>query len=262
MNKLVLPFVKYSGNGNDFIILDHPKFSINSELVRRLCDRHFGVGADGILELYSFPGTDGGMRIYNADGGEAEMCGNGLRCLATYVDDIASVKKETYTIKTMHHTYSIGRDGNAFAIEMSEIKDQNKYDLSVFDGFDKRFFINTGVPHLVLLQNNIKAIDIKKIAPEYRHHKLFPNGTNVNFVEVVDSTKQRAYVRTYERGVEDETHSCGTGLTATALALSDWFGWKEVVTLQTLGGEQRVRIGQKIFYAGDVVRCFKGEFEI
>ncbi len=91
-----LKFSKYSGNGNDFIILDRPESSLNPELMARLCDRNFGVGANGILVLNSYPEHDGEMRIFNADGGEAEMCGNGLRCLATYIDDKALIKKNSY----------------------------------------------------------------------------------------------------------------------------------------------------------------------
>lgn len=259
MSKPTLSFVKYSGNGNDFIIVTRP---VSGELVQKLCNRNFGVGADGVLTLIPKAGTDGEMKIYNADGGEAEMCGNGLRCLATYIDDVAQIKKDSYIIKTMNNTYTVVRMGNSFAIEMSEIKDQNLHDLSQFHDYKKSFFINTGVPHLVFLSHNIKSIDIKKTAPHYRFNSLFPGGTNVSFVEVMDAEKQSAYVRTYERGVEDETHSCGTGLTATGLALAHWLGWKNAIHLTTKGGHQIVNVGSKVLYSGEVFRCFKGEIEL
>lgn len=262
MEKTLLPFAKYSGNGNDFVIISEPRVMLTPELVKRLCDRHFGVGADGVLTLTAAENFDGEMRIFNADGGEAEMCGNGLRCLVTYLDDEAKYKKNTYRIKTMNNSYIVLRQRNTFAIEMSEIKDKNAHDLSHFDEFEKMFFINTGVPHLVFLTKYVKAIDIKATAPKYRFNSMFPGGTNVSFVEVSDPIQQTAYVRTYERGVEDETYSCGTGLTACGLALSHWFGWRGDIKLSTLGGDQTIQMGSKVFYSGEVTRCFKGEVSV
>lgn len=253
-----LPFVKYSGNGNDFVILDHPSAELTPDLVRRFCDRHFGVGADGVLILGTASGHDASMRIINADGGEVEMCGNGVRCLASYIDSKASFKKDKYRIKTMNGSYEVRRTENgSFGIEMSEIKDKNVIDLSSFSEFEQKFYINTGVPHLVFLSNDVKSIAIKERGSFYRYHKIFPRGVNVNFVQV--TSEQKAYVRTYERGVEDETFSCGTGLTATALALSHWLGWKGQIHLQNLGGNQVVNVDKSVFYSGEVTFCFKGE---
>ncbi len=252
-------FVKYSGNGNDFIIIeDSSALKLKEETIKRICDRHFGIGADGVLLLGKADGFDGTMRIFNADGGEAEMCGNGLRCLATYIDSKSTSPKKSYSIKTMNNTYEVIKRGNQFAILMSDIKDKNAVDLSSFNNFEKRFFINTGVPHLVFLGKEIRKIDIKKTAPEYRYHPLFPKGTNVSFVELLPGV-QSAYVRTYERGVEDETHSCGTGLTASGLALSEWYGWKGDIHLTTLGGNQTVSLDNNVYYSGEVVFCFSGE---
>lgn len=254
-----IQFKKYSGNGNDFVVLDHPAYPVTSELVQALCNRHFGVGADGVLVLTSEEGFDGRMRIYNADGGEAEMCGNGIRCLVTYLYDWGAVKKDIYRIKTMNGAYEVARREGAFAVEMSEIKDKNIYDLSIFNEYNDAFFVNTGVPHLIFLVHDVKRIDLKSRAPQYRFHKIFPNGTNVSFLQILPG-EQIAYVRTYERGVEDETLSCGTGLTAAGLALNHWKGWSGNITLKTLGGSQRVFIGEKIFYSGEVKFCFAGEF--
>lgn len=256
-----LSFVKYSGNGNDFVILDHPTVDVTEALVQRLCDRHFGVGADGVLILGSASGHDGSMRIINADGGEVEMCGNGVRCLASYIDLRANPKKDNYKIKTMNATYEVKRTKNgSFGIEMSEIKDINAVNLSEFNEFEKSFYVNTGVPHLVFLTSDVKKIDIKNRGAFYRYHKMFPKGTNVNFVQV--EADHKAYVRTYERGVENETFSCGTGLSATALALSHWFGWKGDIHLKNLGGNQTVNVGNSVFYSGEVTFCFKGEIFI
>lgn len=254
------PFVKYSGNGNDFIIFEEsPELKLTSENIIRVCDRHFGIGADGVLLLGKAEGVDGTMKIFNADGGEAEMCGNGIRCLVTYLDSKGS--KNSFSIKTMNNTYGVMKRNGQFAIIMNDIKDQNRVDLSEFNAFEKKFYINTGVPHLVFLGKEIKSIDIKKIAPHYRFHSVFPRGTNVSFVEVLDGN-QTAYVRTYERGVEDETHSCGTGLTASGLALSEWFGWKGDIHLKTLGGNQTVGVEEHIYYSGEVTFCFSGEVEL
>lgn len=256
------PFVKYSGNGNDFVILeDSHSLNLTAESVKRICSRHFGIGADGVLILGQASGVDGTMRIFNADGGEAEMCGNGLRCLASYLDSKNSIPKDSYSIKTMNTTYELLKRGNQFAILMSDLKDRNSIDLSAFNQFEKKFYINTGVPHLVFLGKEIKKIEIKKIAPEYRYHGLFPGGTNVSFVEVL-TEKQSAYVRTYERGVEDETYSCGTGLTACALGLNEWFGWKGDIQLKTLGGNQTVSVDKYVYYSGEVTFCFNGEVNL
>lgn len=251
-----LPFAKYSGNGNDFIIIENSNFTGSKKWIERLCNRHFGIGADGLLVLGQKEGFDGAMRIFNADGGEAEMCGNGLRCLVTYLYD-KGPGKDSYRIQTMNSTYEINRINGRFAVQMDEIRDINCVDLTGFTDFKNKFFVNTGVPHLVFQGEDIKSLDIKKTAAPYRYHSLFPRGTNVSFVEILPEP-QSAYVRTYERGVEDETHSCGTGLTACGLALSHWLGWKGDIHLETLGGQQVVSVDKRVFYSGDVTFCFNG----
>lgn len=156
-----ISFVKYSGNGNDFVILKDDVILSEKDIIH-LCDRHFGVGADGVMTLGKSDKGDARMRIFNADGGEAEMCGNGLRCLATYFDTVASEKKDSYLIETMNALYPVFRKGQSFALEMTEIKEQELYDLSEFKNYLKSFYINTGVPHLVFLTKDAKAIDVKK----------------------------------------------------------------------------------------------------
>lgn len=255
-----VPFIKYSANGNDFIILKDPSRDLSSFEIARMCDRHFGIGADGVLYLLSSSSADGRMRIFNSDGGEAEMCANGLRALTQFLDSVVLTKKDIYRIETMNGVYAVRNSSGVFQIEMSEIKDQNRYEIPRFHEFTKSFFINTGVPHLVLLGSGPESI--KELGAKYRFHKNFPNGTNVNFVEVRSSVEQEAYVRTYERGVEDETFSCGTGLTATALALKHWFGWQGIIHLKNKGGSQQVMIGDKVLYSGEIVRCFEGVWEL
>jgi len=254
-----IPFFKYSANGNDFIILPGA-YNLGPELIQKMCHRQFGIGADGVLVLTPFENTDGEMKIYNADGFEAEMCGNGLRALVTYIHDSAQVKKNLYRIKTMNHVYEARVDSFGIAIEMSERADEQKFDLSIFKEFSKAYFVNTGVPHLIFLADKVHDLIPKEKAPFYRFHPLFPQGTNVTFVGDIELNKQSAYARTYERGVEDETFSCGTGLTATAIALQNWFGWKGDILLKTKGGDQRVQIQDKILYSGVVNFIFKGEY--
>jgi diaminopimelate epimerase len=262
MAKSLLKFSKYSGNGNDFIIVEEQGVELSAELIQKLCHRQFGVGADGVLKLEASKNLDGRMRIFNADGGEAEMCGNGLRCLATYIDDHATLKKSTYHIQTMNNVYQIHKTDLGMQIEMNEIRDKNAIDLSEFKDFKKSFFINTGVPHLVFLVPDAQSIYIKNTAPFYRFHPKFKSGTNVSFIEVKNTQSQEAYVRTYERGVEDETFSCGTGLTASALALKEWFGWSGKIMLKTKGGDQFVSVGDKVLYSGEVKFVFRGEFNL
>jgi diaminopimelate epimerase len=254
-------FHKYSGNGNDFIILDNPNIDLSESLIKVLCDRHFGIGADGILLLTSHESCDGRMQIFNADGSEAEMCGNGIRCLVTYIDDKNNHDRKNYRIKTMNGIYDVSKKDGAFAVEMSELNDRNIYDLTGFTDYNKSYYINTGVPHLVFLTHEALRIDIKSRAPQYRFHKMFPKGTNVSFVQILDS-HQTAYVRTYERGVEDETFSCGTGLTACGMALNHWNGWTDTITLKTLGGTQKISIADKVYYSGEVKFCFQGDFNL
>lgn len=257
-----LPFVKYSGNGNDFIIVKDDVSKLTSSLIEEMCHRTFGIGGDGVLTLTEEKGADARMRIFNSDGGEAEMCANGLRCLVTYLDTLTFPRKDSYDILTMNARYTVLKKEGRFAIKMAEIKDKNKFDFSGLHSFENAFYINTGVPHLVFLTREAKSIDIKKAAPPFRHHALLPNGANVSFLEVLDEKEKMAYVRTFERGVEDETYSCGTGLTASGLALSHWFGWNGSIRLLTKGGEQKVEVGSDVYYSGDVKFCFKGEWPL
>lgn len=251
-------FHKYSANGNDFIILDHPPVIPSPTRIQQLCHRLFGIGADGVLILSSEFEVDGRMQIFNADGGEAEMCANGLRCLFTYLDHQLMDKKESYRLATMNGIYGGFRQGESFAVEMSELKDKNKF-TSPFNEFARSFYINTGVPQLVFLCSQIEQLSIKEVARKYRYHPTFPQGTNVNFVEIIPDQFQAALVRTYERGVEDETYSCGTGLTATSLALVEWLGWQGKIKLTSKGGEHLLQVGEKVFLSGDVSFCFQGE---
>lgn len=256
MNKI--PFYKYSGNGNDFILVQEENFQWDRERIEALCHRQFGIGADGVVVVGKAAGYDATMRIFNSDGREAEMCGNGLRCLAHYLYDHVE-KKDQYRIKTMKASFEVEQiDGKIF-IEMSVRDDEGKYDLTLFTDFPRSFFIDTGVPHLCFLVNDVKSIAIKAVAPFYRHHPIFPNGTNVNFIEVIDEKNQKAYVRTFERGVEDETFSCGTGVTACAHTLNHFLKWRGDIHLENRGGSHLIEYGDKVKFSGKEIFVFKGE---
>lgn len=252
------PFYKYTANGNDFILVDEADFKWSKEEIEDICQRQFGVGADGVIVFGKTPEVDATMRILNSDGREAEMCGNGLRSLVHYLYDFVQ-KKDSYRIKTMNDAFTVIRKDDRFFIDMNVMKDVGLYDLSTFKEFPKSYFINTGVPHLCFLVEDVKKINIQQVAPFYRHHPLFPKGTNVNFIQVMSGENQTAYVRTFERGVEDETFSCGTGVTASAHALHSFLGWRGKIKIFNLGGEHLVELTDRVMFSGTEKFIFKGE---
>jgi diaminopimelate epimerase len=183
----------------------------------RICDRHRGVGADGILVLENAAnGADFRMRYYNADGGEAEMCGNGARCFARFAQRTANTKNEL-SFETPAGVIGAKLDDDLVSLQMSDPTDL-RLDIEIpAEGEDFRgCFINTGVPHVVVPVPSINHVDVRKMGSAIRHHKLFcPKGANANFLE--KKSRRRIAIRTYERGVEDETLACGTGVVASAL---------------------------------------------
>lgn len=204
-------FTKMVGSGNDFIVIKDKPAGNLSRLAKALCDRKFGIGADGLLLLNKRKNSGLEMRIFNADGSEAQMCGNGARCAALF-----STKK---TVKLFTSAGVINSEvrGNLVKIRISDAKNI-KLDIPVkVNGrLIKVNFINTGVPHVVVFVEGIADINVAEIGRLIRYHKKFaPSGTNVNFVEV--KGPDLLQVRTYERGVEDETLACGTGSIASAL---------------------------------------------
>ncbi|MFH1823670.1 MAG: diaminopimelate epimerase [Candidatus Firestonebacteria bacterium] len=212
-----LRFAKLSGAGNDYLVMDHRRKVIrNPELLaKEVCDRRRSIGADGLLLLERSKNADFKMRIINPDGSEAQMCGNGIRCIGlfAFLKKIADKKMVVETlsglkyieIKDIKNYYVKVNMGKPSGLILSlKIKINSK----IFNGY----FVNTGVPHTVIFNDKVS---VKEMGRKIRFHKLFkPNGTNVNFVKVL--SKNKIKVRTYERGVEDETHACGTGSTASA----------------------------------------------
>jgi len=208
-------------SGNDFVIAElRAKSSELRNLAREFCNRKYGVGADGLLILEKSKIADIRMRIFNADGSEAQMCGNGARCVALYQGYTLHAIRYTLAIETKAGIIESEVNGDNVKIKLTDPKDikldfpvkVNKRNLRVN-------FIDTGVPHVVIFVEGLDKIDVVNLGKEIRYHKrFFPRGTNVNFIEILgqDSLK----IRTYERGVEDETLACGTGAVASALVLS------------------------------------------
>ena len=273
-----LSFTKLHGNGNDFVLIDETgreqiaegekkKFSI------AVCHRHFGIGADGVLFLTGSPRADLGMRIIQPDGSEAEMCGNGIRCLAKYAWDTGYVG-ESFDVETLAGIIPLQvreRDGLFWAkvnmglpkFDRPSIPACGQGDLisEEIDGF-RVSAVNTGVPHAVVLVDDMN-FDILKAAPSIRHNSLFPEGANVNFVRVVKSGKpgQPLEIRTFERGVEGETLSCGTGSVAAASVARRLGLIDDEVLVQTKGGPLLISFEEgKAFMEGPAVTVCSGEF--
>jgi diaminopimelate epimerase len=214
-----LKFSKYSGAGNDFILIDNrdEDFPMHREgIIPGMAARRISIGADGVILLENSSKADFKMRIFNSDGSEAEMCGNGARCLIAFARKLG-IEKEKYTFETKEkilHARYVDADieiemGPPADIKMNMSVNAQKRDWEVH-------FINTGVPHAVIFVDDINGIDVVGIGREIRYSQTFkPKGTNVDFVEIYDEDYIK--IRTYERGVEDETLACGTGMTAAAI---------------------------------------------
>ena len=256
-----LNFYKYQGTGNDFIILDnrHQNISLTNKNVKRLCDRRFGIGADGLMLLNVKEGYDFEMVYYNSDGNQSSMCGNGGRCLVKFAHD-KGIHKSTYHFIAVDGAHEATIDDNGWVnLKMKDVS-----------GIRKNFLdsiLDTGSPHYIKPTRDVRNYDVVKAGKEIRYSDGFKKeGINVNFVE---GAEDRIFVRTYERGVEDETLSCGTGVTAAALV----FAHNEVgfnrVEVTTPGGNLAVEFDKtgeeefkNIWLCGPAEFVFAGEIEI
>src|SRR5437870_6618004 len=216
---IMLRFTKMNGAGNDFVMIDNRagEVRLQPEQIVEICDRHRGVGADGILLLEKGSnGADFRMRYYNRDGGEAEMCGNGARCFARFANKVANAP-EKISFQTPAGLIRGELHGELVTLQMSEPKDLRLGIELVANGTKEHIhFINSGVPHVVVPVSKVDDVDVRRRGEAIRRHEMFsPAGANVNFIE--KRGMQKIIVRTYERGVEDETLACGTGVVASAL---------------------------------------------
>ena len=223
-----LPFTKMNGAGNDFVVLDNrsSQIALDAKTVARLCDRHRGVGADGVLAVETAagrPAADFRMRYYNADGGEAEMCGNGARCFARFAARLSETSPDTLSFQTLAGVIRARLEGELVRLDMSvPTGGEELGPLALEEGvtFSSAYFLNTGVPHVVVPVADVETVDVHPLGRSIRYHDRFaPRGTNANFIQLVSPTK--IILRTYERGVESETLACGTGATASALVHAD-----------------------------------------
>lgn len=228
-------FYKYQGTGNDFVMIDNRQQTFdknNTKHIASLCDRRFGIGADGLILLENHPDLDFRMVYYNADGNESTMCGNGGRCLVAFAKQLGVISKDAIfeAIDGTHH---------AFIDENGIVKLQMQ-DVDAVEKHASHVFLNTGSPHHVQFEDSIEDFDIKNKGAKIRYGEPYnAEGTNVNFVKKISD--QIFAVRTYERGVEDETLSCGTGVTAVALAMHALGETnKNSITLKVQGGELQV----------------------
>jgi len=253
-------FVKYHGAGNDFIIIDNRiPIQLNSQQIAHLCHRRFGIGADGLMFINRGDlDFDFEIKYYNADGYEGSLCGNGSRCAVDFAFKLGICSKNTQFL-----AFDGIHQGSILPNQRVSVSMQ---DIAQFSLFDDGWSINTGSPHFVTFVSDILNFNVIEFGKKLRFDPRFEEGTNVNFVEKVDNT---LYVRTYERGVEDETLSCGTGVTAAAIiyAIHNKLpNIEHVVNVTTQGGSFAIKFFKKsnifteIFLEGPVQEVFTGEF--
>jgi diaminopimelate epimerase len=258
-----LPFFKYQGAGNDFIMVDNRENKINHhnpQFISRLCDRRFGVGGDGIMFLQDIEGYDFEMIYYNADGRPSSMCGNGARCIVSFAKYLGVINDETtFLAVDGPHYAKISADGGWVSLQMIYVDTINR------DG--DAYVLNTGSPHYVALTTGLKDKDVYHDGYAIRNNDTYrAEGININFVE---PDGDGYFVRTFERGVEDETYACGTGVTAVAMAMAKHNHKTGHITtpVKVLGGNLIIRFdydGEKfshIFLEGPAVQVFEGEVE-
>jgi diaminopimelate epimerase len=259
-----IAFSKYHGTGNDFIIIDNRKllWEPTSQQLSFLCDRHFGIGADGLMLLSETSGFDFSMRYFNSDGNESTMCGNGGRCMTAFARSarLVSTRARFVAVDGIHETEVVNTHGEILIrLKMKDTELGHVYP----DGF----FIDTGSPHFVMFVKDARKMDVFNSGKTFRNDRRFaPGGTNVDFVEIADNG---LFVRTYERGVENETMSCGTGVTASALVAAFTGNIsRSPCDILTPGGSLKVsfnQAGQKftdIWLEGPAQFVFEGEINI
>lgn len=238
---MVFDFTKMNGAGNDFVLVDNRsgQITLSTEQIIRLCDRHRGVGADGVMMLVPARTglADWAWDFYNSDGSIAEMCGNGARCFARYVQKTAGMNRD-FTFETAAGIIAASFNGEMVTVNLTKPKDLKlNQSVTLSTGNATIHSLNTGVPHAVQYVADADKAMVMQLGPEIRRHAHFgPRGTNVNFVQVLGSNQIR--VRTFERGVEGETLACGTGVSAAAMLTARVHGFSSPVKVQVQGGDQ------------------------
>ena len=260
-----IKFYKYQATGNDFIIIDarEENLVLEEKDIQFLCNRHFGIGSDGLIILDNSDKADFSMQFFNPDGSGGMMCGNGGRSIVKFAADKGIIKERCCFIAP---------DGLHFATTKDNIVSLKMVNPTLLQRFEDGFYINTGTSHFVVFENNLNAIDIIKKGRALRYDERFLtyNGCNVNFVEEISLNNIR--IRTYERGVEDETLACGTGICAAALTYSIEKGLengKHTINISAKGGDLQVEFEKKsdnslseVYLIGTANSVFEGEIEI
>lgn len=260
---MLINFVKYHGTGNDFIIINNivtPLKQLSVETVRFLCDRHMGIGADGLIILKKHPVLDFEMVYYNSDGKESTMCGNGGRCITAFAKR-AGLVSNSVKFKTIDGIHEANIQGNGMVnLKMKDV-------LNIEQG-DDYFVLDTGSPHYVKFVKGIENYDVYSEARKIRFNDRFrQEGTNVNFVE---DKGNKIFVRTYERGVENETLSCGTGIVAAVICFAAEKNFEtDYIDIQTRGGDLKVTFDRSedntfknIWLEGPAKFVFEGSIDI
>jgi len=238
-----IPFYKLQGTGNDFILIDNRRDLLKGMnlkgLAVRACDRHYSIGADGLIVIVPSKKADFKWRFFNADGSEAEMCGNGSRCAARFAH-LKKIAKKDMAFETLAGTIHAQVKKDTVKVQLAGAAGlRMNIAVPLESGLRMGHFINTGVPHLIYLSKDLDNEDVDRIGRTTRYHELFkPVGTNVNFIEIQGRHKLR--IRTYERGVEGETLACGTGSVAAALIAGSLGAASSPVEVLTRGGEKLI----------------------
>ena len=260
-----------NGAGNDFVLIDNRKGDVhlNRDQIVQICDRHRGIGADGILLLEKASNqADFRMRYFNSDGGEAEMCGNGARCFARFANKVADVQRKI-SFETPAGVIAAELEGDLVTLQMTDPSDLRlNVSLRVGDKNKSVHFINSGVPHVVIPVERIDDVDVRGEGTAIRHHQMFsPKGANVNFIEKRGA--KQITIRTYERGVEDETLACGTGVVAGALIFAASENFDGPIGVLVRGGNE-LKVGfdkidnqfRNVTLTGPAEFVFEGTIEV
>lgn len=258
---MTVSFYKYQGTGNDFIMIDNRELTFpkdNSVLVAKLCDRRFGIGADGLILLENDTNSDFNMVYFNSDGNEGSLCGNGGRCTVAFAKFLGLIERDTL----FHATDGLHKA----TVESGQVSLQMK-DLGDIKTKPNYVFLDTGSPHHVQMVKGIDSFDVFGEGKKLRYGLYGKTGSNINFVEEIDASTFS--VRTYERGVENETLSCGTGVTAAALAMHHQNKTKsESINIKARGGNLNVRFKKEgdlytdIYLSGPAEQVFQGEIDL
>ncbi|MCU0360084.1 MAG: diaminopimelate epimerase [Bacteroidia bacterium] len=260
---MVVQFHKFQGTGNDFVMLDNRKgqLQLTEAQLKFLCSRRFGIGADGLILIELEPGADFKMVYYNSNGKPSSMCGNGGRCIVAYANQLGMIQDKTKFIATDGLHEAVLLPDNLVSLKMADVRLVEKH--------SDYYFLNTGSPHVVKFTDSLEQFPVIEEARKIRYNDRFTEaGTNVNFIQ---KHNDALFVRTYERGVEDETYSCGTGVTAAALvaSLEGLATSKNYCDIATLGGKLKVSFEKvldqnfyNIWLTGPAEFVFRGEIEL